>query len=318
MNSIRRQSHFGCLLLAALAAALAATACGDPAATEFGNVHIALEGSSRGSTYELADASFDVEGVVETTLSTAETTGPLSAPLPVGAYTVALRDGWRLLELGEAASREVAATLVSDNPAAFEVRAGEVTRVDFVFQTGDATVDFGQGKLAVGISIEKLVPHDVAFTELMKNPVVLSDADGEWLELLNSGSEPASLQGCRVERDGSGFTIASALNVPSGGSVVLASSDAPGFTPDYVYSGLTLPNTGAFELTLTCGEVLFDTLLVDPTAVPNAAGASLGLDPSRIGSAANDEALAWCNGKDSYDGDFGTPGTANPSCPEQG
>lgn len=310
-----QQSHFGRFLLAASCAAAFAAGCGSGDESELGSVELALSGSSAGSEYELLDATFQIEGASSTTLSSDGSGATLQTELPVGAYTVLLDDGWRLVEVNEGVQTEVVATLLSDNPAAFSIEADQVTDVDFVFQTDDGTVTFGEGTLALGIEVQKLVRRQVVFSELMKNPVALADADGEWIELANVGSEPVSLEGCEVRRDDTGFTIGSALSVEPGARAVLANSDAPGFVPSYVYTGLTLPNTGAFTLTLVCGEETLDSVVVDPALVSNAAGAALSLDPSAETPTANDDALSWCNAVGSYNGDLGSPGTANPACP---
>jgi len=239
----------------------------------------------------------------------------LTATLPVGDYTATLREGWRLLEVTAGASSEVAAVLASDNPTPFAIAAGATTEVRFAFETGDGLVDFGEGMLELGIAVRKLVAHEVIFSEVMKNPGVLSDADGEWLELSNTGTQSLSLLGCELSRDGSGITLAAPLSVEPGASVTLASSDAPGFTPDYVWTSLTLPNSGSFTLTLSCDGNVIDSVLIDPTLSPNAPGASLSLSSSAFSAEDNDEPSAWCDAVDAYNGDLGTPGQPNPPCP---
>jgi hypothetical protein len=276
-------------------------------------VALALAGSSQGSSYELVDATFEIDGMAQATLTT-DGSETLSATLPVGDYTVTLLEGWRLLDT-TSEPEEVQATLASDNPLAFAIEADTTTEVRFVFETGDGTVSFGDGVLELGIDVQKLVARQVVFSEVMKNPVALPDAEGEWLELTNSGSSLVSLEGCTIDRDGSGFTIAQPLDLDSGASVALANSEAPGFSPDYVYSSLSLPNSGAFTLTLACDAEVLDTVTVDPTLTSNAAGASLSLDPAATSAVGNDDATAWCNAVDSYNGDLGTPGAPNPPCP---
>lgn len=293
---------------------LAAIACSGHPEPELGSVQLALHGSSRGSSFELVDAVFQIEGVTSTTLTT-DGSDTLVAHLPVGDYTATLQDGWRLLETSGDVTEEVPAVLSTENPTAFAIVAGATTEVRFAFETGDGAVSFGDGTLELGIEVHKRVAEEVIFSELMKNPVVTSDADGEWLELSNTGTRAMSLQGCEVTRDGSGFTITSVLSAEPGTSVTLASSSAPGFTPDYVWSSLTLPNSGSFTLTLTCDGVLLDTVTVDPAQTPNAAGASLSLSGDAFSADANDTPTAWCDAVAAYNGDLGTPSGSNPVCP---
>jgi hypothetical protein len=291
-----------------------AISCGGHPGPDFGTVELALNGSSRGSDYELSDAVFDIDGVTATTLD-ADGSETLSANLPVGDYTATLRDGWRLLEVADGTTAEISATLSTDNPAPFSIASGLTTQVRFGFETGEGAVSFGEGTLELGIDVQKLVAREVTFTEVMKNPVVLPDADGEWLELSNTGTAAVSLLGCQVARDGTGFTIDTPLSLEPGASVTLASSDAPGFTPDYTWSSLTLPNSGSFVLTLSCEGETLDSVLIDPGQQVNAAGASLSLGSNAWTADGNDDPYAWCDAVDSYDGDLGTPGAANPLCP---
>jgi hypothetical protein len=288
-------------------------ACGAPPETEFGQVEMALNGSSRGTDFELVDAVFDIAGVTTTTLRT-DGSDTLSANLPVGDYSATLRDGWRLLEVVDGASTEVGAVLSSDNPAPFAIASGATTEVRFTFETGDGAVSFGEGTIELGIDVRKLVAQEVIFSEVMKNPVAVADADGEWLELTNTGTQALSLQGCELARDGSGFTIGSALALEPGASVTLASSDAPGFTPDYTWSSLTLPNSGSFALTLSCGGTVMDSVVIDPSLTPNAAGTSLSLSAAAHSAEGNDDALNWCDAIAAYGTDLGTPGQPNPHC----
>ena len=64
----------------------------------------------------------------------------------------------------------------------------------------------------------------IAITEFINNPSGLSDADGEWLELFNYGSDPIDLNGWALsDEDSDSFTIAtSELVIPAGGYLVLA------------------------------------------------------------------------------------------------
>lgn len=311
-----RQSHFGSTLWMCVALAISLTACSSGGDPETGTVELALEGSAKGSVFTLVDATFDIEGVEAHTLdSNASQDATLTTELPVGSYTVTLRDGWRLLETTEGSETEVAATLVSSNPQSFDIGPNALTTVNFAFETGDGAVSFGVGTLGLGIEVQKLLAREVVFSEVMKNPVALADSDGEWLELSNLGSAPLDLTDCRIERDGSGFTISTPLAIAAGAQVTFASSNSPGFTPSYVYSGLSLPNSGAFELVLSCGEERLDSVVVDPAATPNAAGASVSLDLERAARVGNDDASSWCDAVDSFNSDLGTPGSPNPPCP---
>ena len=72
---------------------------------------------------------------------------------------------------------------------------------------------------------------------------------------------------------------------------------------------------GAFTLAVACGGEVLDQVLFESAALPNAAGHSLSLSRSALDPSANDRLDNWCDGASSYNGDFGTPGEANPDCP---
>jgi hypothetical protein len=92
--------------------------------------------------------------------------------------------------------------------------------------------------------------------------------------------------------------------------VTLANGAAPGFVPTYVYDGIALSNTGD-QLSLSCAGVLVDTVSYGGST----AGASRSLDPSIVDAAQNDDDTNWCPGASRYNGDLGTPGGHNPTCP---
>jgi hypothetical protein len=307
----RRHSLFAVLI----GAAASLQGCSAEANSDFGTLHLALSGASRGSEYELLAADFEIEGVSAATLtSDGDPSTTLSTSLPVGEYSVELQAGWQLVENTATGAEAVDAVLLSDNPLHFSIIAEETTEVSFVFQTGDVSVGLGEGSLALGIEIQKLVAREVVFSEVMKNPAALADTAGEWFELTNTGTRSLELEGCSVLRDGSGFEITSPLSVDSGTSITFANNAAPGFTPSYVYSGLSLPNAAAFTLSLVCAGETLDSITVNPALTPNAAGASLSLDPAAANPQGNDDATQWCDATSAYNTDLGTPGSANPAC----
>ena len=63
---------------------------------------------------------------------------------------------------------------------------------------------------------------DIVITEVMQNPAVLSDADGEWFEVYNGGATPVDMNGWTVRDDGTdSFIIGASTVVPAGGYAVL-------------------------------------------------------------------------------------------------
>lgn len=160
---------------------------------------------------------------------------------------------------------------------------------------------------------------DIAITEIMKNPLTSGDPD-EWFEIYNpSPSVIYELSGCVVTDDGGDtFTINSSVVVQPGGFVVLAKDANPGFTPDYVWTGMNMGN-GDDEVIITCNGTIIDQVYYTDAAYPDDQGAAMQLDPSFIGPNAatdNDVGANFCSASNVYNGmDSGTPGAINPACP---
>lgn len=91
---------------------------------------------------------------------------------------------------------------------------------------------------------------DLLITEIMANPLAVTDTLGEWFELFNPTTESIDLSGLLLSDDGSNkhnISSATPLLVNSGSYFVMArngdSSLNGGFTANYVYSGFTLGNS---------------------------------------------------------------------------
>lgn len=285
----------------------------------WGKAAFALTSETASKTYALRAATFTVAGAETITLDSSETpdAATLVHELPSGAYTVELQPGYQLVEVTAEGDREVTHTLESPNPQSILIMADDVTPVAFIFRTTAAPVAFGAGSLAIAIQVQEADSPGLVISEFMVNPSAVADTAGEWVEVANTSEQAVSLERCRVLRDGSGFTVDKEVVVPAGGFVTLANGNSPGFTPAYVYSGLTLPNTSGFTLALECGGTIIDSVNVSPSGWPIAAGTSASLDPGFLSQTKNDAASAWCLATSSYGVDFGTPGSTNDSCPKR-
>ncbi len=305
------------LLLGVCGALLAGCASSDPSPNPLGQVALALETASNGQTYVLKNANFLVEGTESLELSSAEAgaSAELVQELSVGDYTVELQPGWSLVALDASENEhEVAAELASINPVAFSIIADQSTAVGYRFSVEAGPVEFGSGQLALSFDVDVQQPARVFISEIMKNPSAVADSAGEYIELSNVGAEAFSLQGCTLARDTQSFTVDAPVAIEAGGSVALANSDMPGFSPAFVYSGLSLPNSSAFLLELSCASKVLDQVAVDPATFPNAAGKSMSLSPTAWSASANDVASAWCDASEPLGTDFGSPGASNSDC----
>jgi hypothetical protein len=149
----------------------------------------------------------------------------------------------------------------------------------------------------------------------MQNPKTLGDTTGEWFEMYNTTSSTFSLKGCRIEDDGTdSHVLTTDLVIAPGAYLTFARSAAPGFTPNYVYTGITLGNTDD-ELRLVCNSVTVDEVKYDGgPGFPNPDGMSMNLDPSAFDAVSNNVGSNWCVATANYNGDLGTPGAANTTC----
>jgi hypothetical protein len=156
----------------------------------------------------------------------------------------------------------------------------------------------------------------LVITELMIDPKTLTDDEGEWIELANITQTEFDLMGCALD-DGSKapHSLMTSMRVPPRAYVTIARNAQPGFMPDYTES-LSLTNS-ADTVALRCGDHEIDRVAYAKSAgFPIQSGASLALDPARLDALANDDATAWCSGRESYGPELGSPGRPNPACRE--
>jgi hypothetical protein len=123
------------------------------------------------------------------------------------------------------------------------------------------------------------LPPAILFSEFLANPQAVGDAQGEWFELYNAGSESVNLRGWRIVDLGSdAHAIVADLVVPPGTYVVLARNGDPaangGVIPQYIYSGINLANTTDALILLAPGGSEVDRVQWSSAFLPVAAGKS--------------------------------------------
>ncbi|MGC6510408.1 MAG: beta strand repeat-containing protein [Myxococcota bacterium] len=203
------------------------------------------------------------------------------------------------------------------------------------FTDGEASV-VGTESDFVSISdlaLRHLVRGDLVITEIMNNPSAQNDADSEWFEVwVNTAIDTTvigggnrgdiNLNGLAISDDGTDFDQLDLDIIVLGGDyLVFGENDDTslngGVVVDYIFIG-SLSN-GLDEIyildterTVTLDEVLWD----DGATYPDTNGASMNLDPSAIGADSNENGDFWCDSISTFgDGDFGTPGADNDTCP---
>jgi hypothetical protein len=164
-------------------------------------------------------------------------------------------------------------------------------------------------------------PAQVLITEFMANPKSVYDADGEWLELFNSGTKGVDINGWVLRDQDSDLHKISAggpLIVPPGGYLVLGASQDPskngGVKVAYAYSAFYLANT-ADEIVVVDGSGnTIDSFSYSSAAgfvIPEGASLSTKSPTVDKGKPSN-----WCTETQAWPGsagDHGTPG-ADPGC----
>ncbi|HVJ14832.1 MAG TPA: hypothetical protein VM686_05305 [Polyangiaceae bacterium] len=148
------------VLVSALAAVPALSGCSietseDEAKT--GSVSMALSSVTNGTEYRLSNAVFQIDGLVSTSLQSSDMVGEtvLSAVLPVGGYTSSLASGWVLQRNDGGTFVNVQATLVSQNPVAFQVNEGSSTSLVYQFDTDGTIISIGSGSLDISIAVNE-------------------------------------------------------------------------------------------------------------------------------------------------------------------
>ena len=162
---------------------------------------------------------------------------------------------------------------------------------------------------------------DIVITEIMQNPLVLLDADGEWFEIHNTGGTPVDLNGWTIkDNDSDSHVVAGSAVVPAGGYAVLGinavAMASEGVTLLYQYSGITLANGGDEVVLLNGSLTEIDRVEYDGGPVwPDPNGASMMWNEA---SGDNNVGTNWSTSTAVFgSGDLGTPGAANGGAASQ-
>lgn len=169
------------------------------------------------------------------------------------------------------------------------------------------------------------VPEGALFvTELLKNPGVVEDSKGEWIEVYNNTDSDVDLNAWMLMDAGTDSHRIFALGgviVPSFGYLVLGNNadnlTNGGVDVGYEFSGFNLGN-GDDEVMLMSGEMLVDELIYTDADFPDDPGKSMILDGDVMDAVGNDDGANWCSAPNQWEegvSDFGSPGMENELCP---
>jgi len=167
---------------------------------------------------------------------------------------------------------------------------------------------------------------DVIFTEVMNNPNISYDSDGEWFEVRNLANRTVELQGCTIYSSTSvgaeSFDVLAGAQIAQNGYFVFTRSNQAPFVGDYTYNALINLNNATDTLELYCddpitgqSELIDEIAWDDGVTFPDLDGASMSLDPFYNTAAQNDVGSRWCASTTLFGvGDRGTPGSPNDAC----
>ncbi len=161
----------------------------------------------------------------------------------------------------------------------------------------------------------RLNPSAVVFNEIMQDPSIVEDEQGEWFEIYNNSTESVDLNGWIIKDMDTDFhVISQSLILSPGNYLVFSNNSDPntngGVNVDYQYDSVVLDNYNDELLIVSSSGALIDSVVYDNSITfPNQEGASMTLlDPNMD----NSVGLNWRKGTTPYgDGDLGNPGLPN-------
>lgn len=296
--TLSRSAHATLALLA-----MVAVAC-SPAATDsqLGALSLGLTTEAGGVTYRLTHANFTLDGPEKREFSALDE-DQIELELPAGAYRLQVLDGYALTRRDDPMGPPVAARLISQNPAPVSITAGQTARTTLRFELGDgAPVALGPGVLQVGIEIgagDGGVGSASAACALglRINEVDYEQAntdDTEFIELLNTGSCAAPLEGLQLElvngSDGKvygRYPLADAApSLAAGARLVLGDPAVVAALPQGVASaqlnGAGLQN-GPDGVRLVRGDTVIDALAYEDLVAGSSEGKPSAADDGELG-----------------------------------
>jgi len=172
--------------------------------------------------------------------------------------------------------------------------------------------------------VETPTSGDIIITELLQNPNITSDDDGEFFEVYNKTASPIDMNGWLLEDHNSSITINNANGttiVPANGYLVFATNadntengNINQVDYDLEGSDIILANSNG-RIILTAGTTEIDRVEwvgdgSDNFPIPN--GASMELSINTLEGTLNNDGNNWGLAVTAFgDGDLGTPGTIN-------
>jgi hypothetical protein len=197
------------------------------------------------------------------------------------------------------------------------------------FRVQDETGAFATDTVSITVSQPappaEAQPGDLVFSELMINPEVVDDENGEWVELYNTAGYPIDVAGYSFhDLDYDAWVLTGPFVVPAHGYFVMCAEMDPAlnggvqcdgwFSRVSLGGGLALANSPD-EVVLTRPDgVEIDRL--EYTADWFTTAMAVGVDPQHLDQVGNDDMTVWCDQVSivAGGGEPGTPGLPNDPC----
>ncbi len=163
---------------------------------------------------------------------------------------------------------------------------------------------------------------DLIITEIMYDPISMSDTYGEWIELYNTTTDTINLNNLVIRKSTSLHVISEDVFILPNDYMVLAKTDSAVGVTCYTYgSSISLNNSGSdlgiytYGTDGSNGNEICSLIYDDGVTFPEGAGASISLSPSHLNVEDAKDGANWCVGIDVYStGDLGSPGVGNTEC----
>jgi len=157
-----------------------------------------------------------------------------------------------------------------------------------------------------------VIAQNVVISEVMPDPIVVSDANGEWIELHNLADTPQDISGWKINDGGSNFTFPAPTSIEAYGYFVICKNNVDANANcDLQWSGMSLSNSGdTVSLVLNDDEsTAIDTVTYPASSESNSVVIEGEPNAEKIYS--NDDVNEY--NIDSEDKDYGTPGSGSSS-----
>lgn len=164
------------------------------------------------------------------------------------------------------------------------------------------------------VATPPLQPGDVRLSELQRNPAIVPDTNGEYVEVVNVGSNPVGLRGLRLVDNSAAVTLASNFLLVPGRPMLFQVDGAPSRNGGQPL-GMALP-FGTVALGDTSDTVALDQagVVVDSIAYTTGFPGGSGVAAERRDLLAANTNANWAAAPQVYGpGDRGSPGRGNPS-----